>query len=203
MKYLKNYKSYLESNQFGIDINESLGMFYDNILKSVGSEEVNMYDTFKIDEERFSDMDLSELSDNVDFINSLTKINLKKSNLENTEDFETFINKPCRFMMIYDIEANELENPQYLLIESWNDAIKKWQEPKLYKINGDIKLFYDKISSKVIEIEHNGNNYIYQSSNKNEWILQNKSEDDMFKSYFRKDELEEFIKSNNLSINVK
>ena len=108
MKYIKNYKSYLESNQFGIDINESLGMFYDNILKSVGSEEVNMYDTFKIDEERFSDMDLSEISDNVDFINSLTKINLKKSNLENTEDFETFINKPCRFMMIYDIEANEI-----------------------------------------------------------------------------------------------
>jgi hypothetical protein len=59
-------------------------------------------------------LDLDFLEDNVEFINSLSSIALK-STVSNSDDYETFLNKPCRFMFIFNIESNELENPAYLI----------------------------------------------------------------------------------------
>jgi hypothetical protein len=210
MKYLKNYKTYLESllidvSLVTIDINESLGMFYENVLKSIGAEEVNIYDTFHLPEEEFSDkLNLDLLTTNPEFINSLSSIGMKISSLQNTDDLETFVNKPCRFLFIYRIEANELENPNFMIFQSWNETIGKWDNMKTYKVQGDIKNFYDKLSSKVIEIVDGEDVYIYQSANKNEWNLQNlDKENDKFKKYFRKDEFENFINDNKFKINIK
>lgn len=210
MKYLKKYKSYLESlvidvSLVTIDINESLGMFYENVLKSIGAEEINIYDTFNLPEDDFSDkLNLDLLTTNSEFINSLSSIGLKISSLQNTDDLETFVNKPCRFLFIYRIEANELENPNYLIFQSWNETLGKWDDMKTYKVDGDIKNFYDKLSSKVIEILDGEDVYIYQSANKNEWNLQNiDKESDRFKKYFRKDEFEKFINDNKFTINIK
>ena len=210
MKYLKKYKSYLESlvidvSLATIDINESLGMFYENVLKSIGAEEINIYDTFNLPEDDFSDkLNLDLLTTNPEFINSLSSIGLKISSLQNTDDLETFVNKPCRFLFIYRIEANELENPNYLIFQSWNETLGKWDDMKTYKVDGDIKNFYDKLSSKVIEILDGEDVYIYQSANKNEWNLQNiDKESDKFKKYFRKDEFEKFINDNKFTINIK
>jgi hypothetical protein len=210
MKYLKNYKTYLESllidvSLVTIDINESLGMFYENVLKSIGAEEVNIYDTFHLPEEEFSDkLNLDLLTTNPEFINSLSSIGMKISSLQNTDDLETFVNKPCRFLFIYRIEANELENPNFMIFQSWNETISKWDNMKTYKVQGDIKNFYDKLSSKVIEIVDGEDVYIYQSANKNEWNLQNlDKENDKFKKYFRKDEFENFINDNKFTINIK
>lgn len=210
MKYLKKYKSYLESlvidvSLVTIDINESLGMFYENVLKSIGAEEINIYDTFNLPEDDFSDkLNLDLLTTNSEFINSLSSIGLKISSLQNTDDLETFVNKPCRFLFIYRIEANELENPNYLIFQSWNETLGKWDDMKTYKVDGDIKNFYDKLSSKVIEILDGEDVYIYQSANKNEWNLQNiDKESDKFKKYFRKDEFEKFINDNKFTINIK
>lgn len=209
MKYLKKYKSYLESlvidvSLVTIDINESLGMFYENVLKSIGAEEINIYDTFNLPEDDFSDkLNLDLLTTNPEFINSLSSIGLKISSLQNTDDLETFVNKPCRFLFIYRIEANELENPNYLIFQSWNETLGKWDDMKTYKVDGDIKNFYDKLSSKVIEILDGEDVYIYQSANKNEWNLQNKNGNDKFKKYFRKDEFEKFINDNKFTINIK
>jgi len=210
MKYLKKYKSYLESlvidvSLVTIDINESLGMFYENVLKSISAEEINIYDTFNLPEDDFSDkLNLDLLTTNPEFINSLSSIGLKISSLQNTDDLETFVNKPCRFLFIYRIEANELENPNYLIFQSWNETLGKWDDMKTYKVDGDIKNFYDKLSSKVIEILDGEDVYIYQSANKNEWNLQNiDKESDKFKKYFRKDEFEKFINDNKFTINIK
>lgn len=208
MKYLKNYKSYLESLLIDvalvtIDINESLGMFYENVLKSIGAEEVNIHNTFNLPEDEFSDkLNLDLLTTNPEFINSLSSIGLKTSSLQNTDDLETFVNKPCRFLFIYRIEANELENPNFMIFQSWNETLGKWDDMKTYKVNGDIKNFYDKLSSKVIEILDGEDVYIYQSANKNEWNLQNKNGNDKFKKYFRKDEFEKFINDNKFKINI-
>ena len=104
MKWIKNYKTYLESLKFdlsivNIDINESLSVWYDALLDSVGAEEIDMFDTFKLPKDDYIDkLDLEYLSDNIEFINSLSSIGLKKSNIQNSEEFETFVNKPCRFM---------------------------------------------------------------------------------------------------------
>ena len=72
-------------------------------------------------------------------INAISALLNKKSELKNSDDFQTFLNKPCKFILIYRIEANELENPDYILIQTWNETLKEWSETKFYKINDDIK----------------------------------------------------------------
>lgn len=209
MKFLKNFKKYQESIkiEFGIiniDINESLGLLYDNILKSIGAEESDIFDTFHLPKDDFADkMNLDLLTTNTEFINSLSSIGLKKSNITNSEDFETFFKKPCRFMMIYRVEANELENPNYIIFQPWSETLDKWEDCKLYKVNGDIKNFYDKLSSKVIEVQDGGDKYIYQTSNGNEWTLQNVDKsNDIFKKYFRRDEFENVLRDRKATINI-
>ena len=209
MKYVKRYNSYLESKIIDIkiieiDINESLGQFYDSILKSIGAEEVNIFNTLNLPKTDFEDkLNLDMLTTNHEFIHSLSSIGMKKSNVTNTEDFETFLNKPCRFMMIYKVESSELENPDYIIFQSWNDTSSNWETSRMFKINGDIKTFYDKLSSKVIEIDDDGSNYIYQTSNGNEWNLQNtEKENDIYKKYFRKDDFEKLLNDRKVKINI-
>ena len=208
MKYIKKYNKYLESIKIdvsiiNVDINESLGIYYENILKSSGAEELNIFDTFSLPKDDFSDkLNLDLLTTSPEFINSLSSIGLKKSNVQNSDDYETYLNKPCRFMMIYNIESNELENPSYILFHSYNETLSKWEDVKLFKVTGDIKAFYDKLSSKVIEIDDNGEKYIYHSSNKNEWTLQNKEESDTYKKYFRNEDFEKLINDKKVTINI-
>jgi hypothetical protein len=210
MKFLKKYTDYLESLEvdlflINIDLNESLNLFYENILQSIGAEEVDIFDTFKVskDDSDFK-AGLDIVNSNPNFIYSLSSIGLKNSSLQSTDDLETFVNRPCRFVMIYRIEANELENPDFILFQSWNDTIDKWDDIKTYKIKGDIKSFYDKLASKVIEVTHDDQSYIYQSSNKNEWILQNVDKaNDTFKKYFRKEDFEKFINDNKFRFDIK
>ena len=66
MKYLKPYNTYLESLKIdvaiiNVDINESLGLYYENILKSIGAEEVDMFDTFSLPKDDFADKLKSEI----------------------------------------------------------------------------------------------------------------------------------------------
>lgn len=209
MKFIKSFKNYRESLkiEFGminIDINESLGLLLDTVLKSISAQEQDMFDTFGLGREDFSDkMNLDLLTTNPDFIKTLSDKGLKKSNITNSDDYETFFKRPCRFMMIYDIDSSELENPIYIVIQNWNDAAQKWEDCKLYKVNGDIKNFYDKLSSKVIEIEVDGDKYIYQTTNGNEWILQNLDKSNKtFKKYFRTEDFENLIRSGGYTINI-
>lgn len=210
MKKLKTYSQFKESlvidlNFQGIgDLLESLTVWYDALLSSIGAEEENIFDTLKLPQDDFSDkLDLDILGDNVEFINSLSSIALKKSPLQNSEDYQTFLNKPCKFMFLYDINSNELENPVYIIMQVYNDTISKWDNAKIYKIKDDVKKFYDKLTSRTIEIVDGDQNYIYSTSNGNEWVLQNKDKvNDVYKETFRKEELEELIKDKKIKINV-
>lgn len=210
MRKLKTYNQFKESlvidlNFQGVeDLLESLTIWHDALLSSVGAEEVDIFDTLKLPQDDFSDkLDLDILGDNVEFINSLSSIALKKSQLQNSDDYQTFLNKPCRFMFIYDINSNELENPVYIMMQVYNDTLRKWDDSKIYKIKDDVKKFYDKLTSRTIEIVDGDQNYIYETSNGNEWVLQNKDrENDVYKSVFRKEELEELIRDKKIKINV-
>lgn len=209
MNYLKKFINFKESlkidvSLINVDLNESLGLLYDNILKSINAEEMDIFTTFHLPKEDFSDkLNLDTLHSNTEFINSLSSIGLKNTSPINTEDFETFLSKPCRFLLIYRMEANELENPEYIIFQSWNESIGKWSDSKLFKVRGDIKNFYDKLSSKIIEIEDNGDKFIYGTSNNNEWILQNsEKENEIFKKYFRKDDFEKLINDRKFLINI-
>jgi hypothetical protein len=210
MRYLKRYGIFKESILIDLktqdveDLLESLNIWTDALLNAVDAEEVDIFDTFKLPTDMFSDkLDLGFLSDNIEFLNSLSSIALKKSEVKNSDDFQTFLNKPCKFMFIYDINSNELENPEFLIFQTWNDTLRKWEEAKLYKVKDDVKKFYDKLTSRTIEIVDGDQNYIYETSNGNEWVLQNSDkENDIYKKVFRKEELQDLLKAKSIQINV-
>lgn len=209
MRYIKDYNKFKESIVIDMnfqnvtDLLESLNIWHDALLTSIDAEELDIFDTLKLPTDTYSSrLDLDFLSDNTEFINSLSSLALKKSETKNSEDFETFLNKPCKFMFIFDIVSNELENPAYLLFQTWNESLKKWEDVKLYKVRDNIKRFYDKLTSRTIEIVDGGENYIYDTSNGNEWVLQNDKESDIYKKVFRKDELQELLNNRNIKVNV-
>jgi len=211
MGKIKTYNQFKESLVIDLsfqgieDLLESLTVWYDALLSAIGAEEVNIFDTLKLRQDDFSNkLDLDSLGDNVEFINSLSSIALKKSPIQNSDDFQTFLNKPCRFMFLYDINSNELENPIYIMMQVYNDTLSSWDNSKIYKIQDDVKKFYDKLTSRTIEIVDGDQNYIYTTSNgNNEWVLQNKAvENDVYKQTFRKEELEDLVKDRKIKINV-
>lgn len=210
MRKIKTYNQFKESlvidlNFQGIeDLLESLTVWYDALLSAIGAEELNIFDTLKLPQDDFlNKLDLDILGDNVEFINSLSSISLKKSPLENSENYQTFLNKPCRFMFLYDINSNELENPIYIMMQVFNETLNKWEDLKLYKINDDVKKFYDKLTSRTIEIVDGDQNYIYTSDNANEWTLQNKDNlNDIYKEVFRKEEMQDLLKDKNVKVNI-
>ena len=210
MKWIKSYQKYKESLVIDLqfssarELMESLNLWQDAVLSSIGAEEIDIFNTFKLPKDQFQNkMDIDYLSDNVEFLNSLASIALKKAAIQNTDDYETFLNKPCKFMFIYGSESNELENPLYIIFQSWNETVKKWDDAKLYKVNDDVKKFYDKLTSKTIEVVDGDQNYIYTTSNGNEWVLQNTDkENDTFKKYFRKEELEKLLSDKKAKITI-
>lgn len=208
MSHLLKYRSFLESisilsNDMD-NLMESLKMWHDIILTSIGAQIVDIFDELKIPKSEFKDrLDIEILKDDVLFFNSLRSLGLRKSSIQKSDEFETFVNKPCRFMMIYDFEANDLENPRYILFQGYNETLKKWDDAKLYKLTEDVKKFYDKLSSKTIEIVDGDTNYIYTTSNGNDWELQNlDSENDTYKRFFRKEELQSMLDSRGVTVNI-
>ena len=209
MKWLKSYKKYTESLVVdltiqSVDLMESLNIWHDILLNSINAEEVDMFDTLKLPNDSFKDsLDLDYLFNNVEFLNSLSSLALKKSQLEDTQTYQTFLKKPCKFMFIYGQEQNELENPIYIIFQIWDESLNKWGDSKLYKVNNDVKKFYDKLSSKTIEVVDGDENYIYSTSNGGEWELQNSTkENDIYKKVFRREELQDLLDGRKVQLNI-
>ena len=179
MRKIKTYKQFKESLVIDLnfqnveDLLESLTIWHDALLNAIRAEEQDIFSTLKLSDDFIDKLQFDDLQDSVEFINTLSSIALKKSTVQNSDDYQTFLNKPCKFMFLFDINSNELENPNYLLFQVWNDTLDKWEDVKLYKVNDDVKKFYDKLTSRTIEITDADQNYIYQTSNGNEWVLQN------------------------------
>ena len=213
MRWLKSYSKYQESIVIdikfqSIDLKESLNIdWHDVLLDSISAEEVSdLFSELKMKQEDYEpkgsgklDLDFlcgdgSENSPYGKFIDSLSDESLKKSEVQHSDTYETFLNKPCKFMFIYKNNQNELENPIYMMFQVWHDSDNTWTPVKLYKVNGNVNDFYTKLSSKTIKINDNDVDYIYSTSNGNEWILKNsEKEKDPYKKVLRKEELEELI----------
>ena len=207
MKWIKSYKNYKESlliniELSGSDVMESLNMLEDLLLNSINAKEIDLFDTLSLDKETYNGkIDLDYFFNNSDFVDKLTSLSLKKSNLEDTTTYQTFLTRPSKFMFIYKIEQNELENPIYILFQTKDGD--KWDDAKLYKIEDDIKRFYDKLSSRTIEIVDGDENYIYTTSNGNDWELQNSDKaNDIYKNNFRKDEIMKLLDDRHLKLNI-
>lgn len=208
MKWIKKFSQFKESIVVDltfntIDLMESLNIWGDVLLSSISAQNVDIFKTLNLSDEFKEKMNLDELSNNIEFVNSLSSIGLKKSALQNTDDFQTFLNKPCRFMFLYDFNSNELENPEYIIFQTYNSTIQKWEDASLYKVNDDIKKFYDKLASKTIEIVEGDTNYIYTTSNGNDWILQNvESQSDIYKRDVTKEDLQKIIDERKVKVNI-
>jgi len=188
--WIKKYKKFMES------LNSSVNIFIDSLLNSINAEEVDVKDTLKIN----GKTDLEHLNNDEDFLNILSSSGMKKSELEESKNYETFLSSPCRFMFIYDIKASELDTPYYLLLQVYNNKIGKYDVTKCYTVKEDITNFYDQLSSKVIEVTDDNNKYIYDTNNPNEWTLKSNNSNDIYKATLRKEELEGIVKQRNASI---
>ena len=184
--------------KFKNSINESLFIFYDSLLKAINAKEVEINRALDID----SNTDLVALDNDSNFIKLLAKNNMKKSSMELSSDYETFLNSPCRFMFISNINASDLDNPIYLLLQPFDSTLNKWEETNCYKIQDNIKKFYDQLSSKIIEITDGADKFIYQTSNKNSWDLTSVKETDDFKRTLSKEDLENVIKNRKAQVKV-
>jgi len=209
MKTIKTYKQFKESLvidlvTMSVDILESMNIWHDVLLSAISAEEKDIFDTLKLPKDFYQTrLTLDFLSDNIEFINSLSSLGLKKSPVQLTDDFQCFVNKPCKWMFIYDINSNELENPVYIAFQVWNETNKDWEDVKLFKINGDVKKFYDKLSAKTIEVTDGDENYIYTTSDANTWELQNlDKENDIYKRFFRKDELQSLLNERKVKLSI-
>lgn len=209
MRVIKSYNKFRESlvidlMMSSVDILESMNIWHDVLLSSISAEEKDIFDTLKLPKDFYKDrLTLDFLSSNIEFINSLSSLGLKKSPVQNTEEYQTFVNKPCKWMFIYDISSNELENPLYIAFQVWNETNKEWEDVKFFKINGDVKNFYDKLSSKTIEVTDGDENYIYITSDGNTWELQNlEKENDVYKRYFRKEELQSLLNDRKVTVSI-
>lgn len=201
MKYLKKYKKFRESvvidlSKYPLDVNESFNIYYDALLKSINAEKVDITEEFKLRNGKVESHIDSLFKDN-NFILQLSNIGYKMGNLEDTKDYETFMNKPCKFIFIYDINSSELENPLYILFQPEGKNVE------LYKVKDKVNNFYNKIASKTITVELDGKKWIYYTSNGNDWELQNiENETEEFKKSLRKEELEELLNDQKATVTI-
>jgi len=209
MKWLRSYNQFVESVSFdlsssSLDLMESIGIWHDALLSSISAKEEDIFDAFSLPEDMFSGkLDLDFLESSVEFVNSLSSIGLKKSAMQSSEDYQTFLNKPCRFMFVYKADRNELEEPEYVVFQSWNDSSGQWEQAELYSVNDKVSKFYDKLTSKTVEISDGDENYIYQTSNGSDWTLQNSDkENDVYKKSFRKEEMQKLISDRGVRLSI-
>lgn len=203
--WIKNFNEFKESlvidlKDMEFDLNESLSIWYDSLLNSIDAKPVNIFDALQL--AKNTNIDLESLDKNSDFISNLSKLGFKKSNMQLSSDYETFLETPARFMFIYDKKQNELETPYYLLLQIFNKASNKWETTSIYKIGDDIKKFYDQLSSKTIEIEDEGKKYIYETSDKNNWNLLSVDSNDIYKRTFTKEDLEKVIQDRKVKVKI-
>ena len=73
----------------------------------------------------------------------------------------------------------------------------------MYKVKDNVRKFYNKLTSRTIEITDDKVKYIYQTSNGSEWELQNRElENDIYKRIFRKEELQDLLNDREATVNV-
>ena len=213
MKTLKNYNTFIFESAIEMvevfndaDILESIVTDSDSLLKSIKAEEVDLFQSFKFNPDDISsNVSIEELYDNKPFNDSINKKNFKKNELESTEETETFIDDTIvvKFFSVYEKDASELEQPKYIIYQNKKKTSNDWEPVKCYKVNDDMKHFYDKLTNKSVEIKKSGKTYLYNTSNSgNDWVLQAQSEEGDFKEYMSNDDIKAVLLDDDVSITI-
>ena len=214
MKHINNFKQFLFENVaemtevFGdADILESIVTDSDALLKSIRAEEVDWYTIFGLDKSNYgNDLQIEQINDDKNFNQALQKKKLQKNEIESTEEYQTFIEKTIdiKFFSVYGINDSELEKPDYIFFQLKRKIEKAWQPVKCYKVKENMRHFYDKLTSKTVEIKKDGKTYVYSTSNSgNDWNLKNiESKNDIFKDSMGNDDIKAILIDKNVSITI-
>lgn len=188
ISYIKKYNTYFNTIENIID---SLNLIEKEVLFSIKAEEVE----FKLFGFNIHPINIDILYNDNKFETALLDSNYRKSDLFDTIDYETFLETPFKFFFLYDINKNDLENPNYIIIESNNNV-------KIYSINDNIKNFYDKLTSKTIVIIDDNIKYVYQTSTNNEWSLKSNNVNAVWLKIYRKEDFFKKLKDNIKKIKI-
>ncbi|NPV13118.1 MAG: hypothetical protein HPY57_15230 [Ignavibacteria bacterium] len=216
MKTLKNYNTFIFENAIEMqeifndaDILESIVTDSDELLNTIKAKEVDLFQVFELNPDKLkSNFTIQELYDNKYFNKALVKKGFKKNELESTEETETFLDDSIviKFFSIFKNNASELEQPEYIIYQSKKRNQKDWGQVKCYKVNDNMKNFYDKLTNKSIEIKKGDKTYIYVTSNSgNDWQLQKSMKNqqtDRFKEYMTNDDIKAILLDDDVSITI-
>jgi len=218
---LKNYNIFLFENFLeeieniplvaDAEILESIVVDSDMLMNTVNAEPVDFVgEPFNFDIKKYDDnYTLEQLRDNPDFNDNLSKKELFISELQNTKDYDTYIIDDIKYLLIHKREnrkmdkLEKLDDPLYVIFQT-KDINGEWNRDKIkiYKINGNFSNFYEKLSSKTIELVKGDKKYIYVSNGQN-WILKNiENKDEVFKDILSNDDIKVILKENGITITI-
>jgi hypothetical protein len=199
-----NYKQFIKRE---INIDESLITNTEELLESIEAEETNLFDTFKLNRNDFDKyFTIQYLFESKDFEEYLKENSYKKTDIESTEDYETFLKNSydIRFFCIYGINQSTIEKPKWIIIQMKEKDSDEWTPVRCYVVNGDMNRFYDIMTSRTIEIKDGENSWIYWTSNSGEeWVLKNvEDENDEFKEYLTSSEIKDLLKDGEFKFEI-
>jgi len=193
------------------EILESIVVDSDMLMNTVNAEPVDFVgEPFNFDIRKYDDnYTLEQLRDNADFNENLAKKELFISELQNTKDYDTYIIDDIKYLLIHKRKnrkmdkLEKLDDPLYVIFQT-KDINGEWNRDKIkiYKINGNFSNFYEKLSSKTIELVKGDKKYIYISNGQN-WILKNiENKDEIFKDILSNDDIKVILKENGITITI-
>lgn len=186
-------------------IKESISTGVNQLLQSIDAEQIDFFYTLGLKKDKFIDRNIEFIYNDSDFNKQLYNKKLKKGELISTLDTENFLKKQydMKYFFLIDRDTIKIDEPKYITLQ-YSKNNTDWSRIFMYKVNDSVRNFFEKLTSKTIEIINKGKTYIYQTSNSgNNWILQNiEDENDEFKENLNNDELREILKKNKSTLNI-
>jgi hypothetical protein len=187
MRHLKKYTQYIK---------ESITTDVDGLLDSINDKKTDFF-ALNLSNDDYINKTIEDIFDENDFNKQLFKNNLKKGEINSTTEIENFLRKDIdmKFFFLYDRDETVLDNPNFLILQYYKND--KWYPIEIYKIKGNIKKFYDKLTAKTIKLTFDEVTYIYQTSNSgNNWLLKDTDKkNDQFKENLETEDIKNLIKS--------
>jgi hypothetical protein len=187
MKHIKYYFTYIK---------ESITTDIDGLLDSINDKKIDFYG-IGLSSDEYINKPIELLYNDANFNTTMFKNNLKKGEMESTQDIENFLRKDIdmKFFFLYSRNETILNNPNYLILQYYKD--NKWHPVEIYSLEGKIKNFYEKLTAKKIELTKNNVTYEYETSNSgNNWLLRDKgNKTNEFKENLETDDIKNLIRS--------
>lgn len=210
MKYFKDFQSFKKLSEsidgyelpFRIDLKESITTDIKDLLSSIGAEELDLCNELHINPEEIDlRIDLENFVESDLVLDSLSKLELRLGDVEKTSDSQTFLSAPIFYVCLYSKGSSDLENPSHVFIQQWQNETKNRTHIKMYKVQDNFLKFYDRLSSKTVEVEIDNKKLIYKTDNSgNNWTLQIPV--DGYENNITSQEMWDLMKDKNVKVKV-